>query len=1039
MNTRKDLDSKLSILTESLGETHGKRYWRSLDELANTAEFQELMRGEFPEQADVWPESLSRRQFLTVMGASLALAGLGGCSVKPAPMSKIVPYVRPPRDIVPGEPLFFATTMPFAGSAVGLLVESHMGRPTKIEGNPNHPASLGATSLFNQASILTLYDPDRSQSVTYLGRPRTWEQATSALLAAIEQESKRGGAGVRILSESVISPALAEQKHALAKALPQAKWHVWEPVNRDAHFEATRMAFGEPLDCRHDFSKADVVLSLDADFLSCGPAHLQSVSQFMSRRRVRTSATGAPQAQMNRLYAVETSVTSTGAKADHRFALPAGQIESFARLIAAKLGVATQGSGDAARQKWAAAVAKDLDAHRGRCLIVAGDRQPASVHLLAHALNHRLDNVGKTISYQAPIDDQPDNRTQSLRALTEDMAAGRVATLIVLGSNPVYNAPADIGFTDSFQKVPLRVHMGLYQDETARSCHWHLPEAHFLEAWGDARTFDGTASIVQPLIEPLYGGRSPLELVAFLATRKEAAGDELVRAYWQKSWPAPRAGESFSDAWQIALHDGVIRESALPTRSVALRDDWQRHLPAGSSAETQGEPTPTEQLELVFQPDPTIYDGTFANNGWLQELPKPLTKLTWDNAAIMSPATASRLGVGVGTYAHGGEHGGYTMPVIELSLDGRSVHAPVWIMPGHADGSITVSLGYGRTAAGRVGGDRDHSVGFDAYALRTAARPWFASNLQVRTIDEKYLLACTQQHQLMESREVVRSASLKEYQQKPEFAAERLKEIEHGESERAPEPLNFYAPVNYDPPVHKWGMVIDLTTCVGCKACVVACQAENNIPVVGKTQVAAGREMHWLRIDRYLSGTVDRPSEFHFQPIPCMHCEQAPCEYVCPVAATVHSAEGLNDMVYNRCVGTRFCSNNCPYKVRRFNFLHYADYETATLRLQYNPDVTVRSRGVMEKCSYCVQRIRKAEIDSLREERGIRDGEVLTACQAACPAQAIVFGDLNDSNSTVAKWRSSPLNYGLLAELNTQPRTTYLASLRNPNPELEEG
>jgi MoCo/4Fe-4S cofactor protein with predicted Tat translocation signal len=1055
MNMRKDLGPQLAALNEELG-VQGKQYWRTLDELANTDAFQKLMRREFPAQADVWPDSFSRRHFLTLMGASLALAGISGCSIKPAPLSKIVPYVNPPRDIVPGKPLFFATTMAFAGSAVGLLVESHMGRPTKIEGNPDHPASRGATSIYHQASVLTLYDPDRSQSVTYRGRTRTWNEALAALRTALEGQRSKGGAGVRILSEPIVSPSLAKTREAFANAMPQAKWHTYEPINPDATIQGTKMAFGQDLNSYYDFSKADVVLSLDDDFLSGRPGNLRPIADFMSRRRVRKASQAADQPLMNRLYVVETAVTNTGAKADHRLALPAQQIEGFARLVATKLGLPAGGSESGPRDKWAAAVAKDLKQHEGRCLVLAGERQPAAVHLLAHTINHNLGNIGKTVFFTDPIEHQPAERTASLGELYQDMQQGHVELLIVLGANPVYNAPADFSFTEQLDRVPLRVHVGLYQDETARQCHWHLPEAHYLEAWGDARTYDGTASLCQPLIEPLYGGRSILEITTYLATLQETPGEEIVRKHWREYWigEKKKPGDEFSDFWKTSLHDGLVRDTALPTKGVELKDNWQEQLTKTAAGAANG----TGEFELVFEPDPTVYDGFFANNGWLQELPKPLTRLAWDNAALMSPATAKELGVDLGKYAHGGEHGGYYMPVVKLELDGKTVRAPAWIMPGHADRSITVYLGYGRTFAGRVGGmpqgrrfnneviqdswglvrdSQSPLVGFNAYQLRTSQRPWFAPNLRVTKTEDTYLLACTQGHQLMENRHVIRSATIEEFQKKPNFAVEPLLAEESSETKRAAPPLDFYEPYNYDPPTKKWGMVIDLTSCVGCKACVVACQAENNIPVVGKTQVAAGREMHWLRVDRYIEGTLDDPREFHFQPVPCMHCENAPCEYVCPVEATVHSAEGLNEMIYNRCVGTRFCSNNCPYKVRRFNFFHFGDFETPSLRLQYNPEVTVRSRGVMEKCSYCVQRIRQAEIDADRESRSIVDGEVVTACQAACPAQAIVFGDLNDPKSTVAQWAGSSLNYGLLADLNTKPRTTYLAALRNPNPELE--
>jgi molybdopterin-containing oxidoreductase family iron-sulfur binding subunit len=1038
MNPRKDLSSELADLRERLGAARGKKYWRTLEELADTEAFQELMRREFPEQAAVWPDALSRRGFLALMGASLGLAGVSGCSVKPAPSREIVPYVRAPEEVIPGRPLFYATAMALGGRAVGLLVENHLGRPTKVEGNPDHPASgnpadplaRGATDIFSQASVLTLYDPDRSQTVTRLGQAATWDEALAALRGAVGRQRPGRGAGLRVLTETVVSPTLGQQLEDLLKEFPDAKWHQYEPLAPDAAHRAALLAYGEPVNTYYDFTKADVVLALDADFLGSHPGNLRPIADFVARRRVRTDAAGAPSARMNRLYAVETAVTCTGAKADNRLALPAGAIEGFAHAVAARLGVAAAGGG-AAPEPWVSEVAADLERHRGRCLVLAGDRQPSAVHLLAHALNHRLGNVGQTVFHTAPVEARPDDQLQSLRELVEDMDRERVEVLLILGGNPVFTAPADFAFAERMRKVRLRVHLSLYQDETSRLCHWHLPEAHYLEAWGDARAFDGTASIAQPLIQPLYQGRSALEVLAALTDRLQTPGYEIVRDYWRKHWQArmESAGD-FEQLWQTALHDGVVAGTRLPAKSYPLQGGWEKHLREGG-----GEAPAGGGYELVFQADPTIYDGRFANNGWLQELPKPLTKLTWDNAALVSPATARELGVGLGPYAHGGEHGGFHQDVLELRLGDRTLRAPVWIMPGHADRAITLSLGYGREYAGKVGGGDGQTVGVNAYALRTSDRPWFAPGLTAHRTGERYLVACTQQHHLMEGREPVRVGTLGEYHDRPRFAAEAEREPVEEEVRRVRRPLTMYRPHEYTG--HKWGMAIDLTACVGCNACVVACQAENNIPVVGKEQVAAGREMHWLRIDRYLEGPAEAPREWHFQPVPCMHCENAPCEYVCPVEATVHSADGLNDMIYNRCVGTRFCSNNCPYKVRRFNFFFYADYASPSLRQQYNPDVTVRSRGVMEKCTYCVQRIRHAEIDADKEGRPIADGEVLTACQAACPAGAIVFGDINDRASTVKRWKDSPLHYALLADLNTQPRTTYLAALRNPNPALE--
>jgi molybdopterin-containing oxidoreductase family iron-sulfur binding subunit len=1038
MNPRKNLAPQLAALQQ----VRGKTYWRTLDELADSEAFQELMRLEFPEQADIWPDSLNRRRFLTLMGASLALAGLAGCSAKPAPQGEIVPFINQPEELVPGKPLFYATAMTLGGVGVGLLVESHLGRPTKVEGNPDHPGSLGATDPMHQASVLDFYDPDRSQTVTLLGEPSTWDVALgetpakgvpSVRRAAAEQRQKRG-AGLRILTETVVSPTLHQQIVELQKAFPEARWHQYEPLSPDAARRGSRSAFGVYVNTIYDFRKADVVLSLDADFLGCAPGNPRYVADFMSRRRIRTSEADAAKATMNRLYVVEPGVSCTGAKADNRLSLKAEEVELFARALAAKLGV-MGGGGSNPWAKWVDAVAADLGRSRGRCLVLAGQGQPEAVHLLAHALNDHLGNVGQTVFHTDPIEAEPVDQLQSLRELADDMDHGQVEMLLILGGNPVFTAPADFHFAERMQKVPLRVRLGLHQDETSLLCHWHLPEAHFLEAWGDTRAYDGTASIVQPLMRPLYQGRSAIEVLAALTNQVPTPGLELVRAYWRGHWNGrTQAASSFDDAWQTALHDGIVPGTALPHKSVSLRKDWQDRLKMPHAASAGG-------YEIIFRPDPMIYDGRFANNGWLQECPRPITMLTWDNAALMSPNTARALGVAERHYAHGGEHGGYAVPVVELKVGERTVTAPVWIVPGHVDDSITVHVGYGRQASGRVGGDDRAPVGFNAYALRRSAQPWFARGARVRKVAGSQLLACTQEHQLMENREVVRSGTLDEYQKTPHFADARENQQQKEEDRRA-RPLTLFPDVPNRTSKRQWGMAIDLTACVGCKACVIACQAENNIPIVGKEQVSRGREMHWLRVDLYhASGSepVEMPTEFHFQPVACVHCETAPCEYVCPVAATVHSADGLNEMLYQRCVGTRFCSNNCPYKVRRFNFLSYSDFTTPTRRLQYNPDVTVRSRGVMEKCSYCVQRIRHAEIDADKQNRPIADGEILTACQAVCPADAIVFGDINDSNSKVKHWKDSPLNYSLLAELNTAPRTTYLAAVRNPNPDLLAG
>jgi len=954
----------------------GRVWWRSLEELADPAALEALLARQYPSQAGAWMDPLRRREFLRLMAASLALGGLTACTSQPP--EKIVPYVKAPEDIVPGKPLFFATAVAQGGFGTGVLVESHMGRPTKVEGNPEHPASLGATDAAAQASVLTLYDPDRSQTLTYLGDIRPWGGFLATLRSALGAQRARRGAGLRILTETVTSPALASQLAAILRDLPETRWHQWEPVNRDMARAGARLAFGDYVDTRYHLAETDVILALDADFLGCGPAHLRHVREFAARRRPGERG-------MNRLYVLESTLTTTGAKADHRVALAARDVEGAARAVAARLGIAV------ARREGPSlsltdAVAKDLARHRGRSAVIPGDHQPPAVHVLAHVMNQTLGNVGKTVVHTAPVEARPEDQLASLRALVQDMEAGRVELLVVLGGNPVFTAPADVPFAAALAKVPLRMHLGLYPDETAALCHWHVPEAHPLEAWSDVRAFDGTVTIVQPLIAPLYGGKSAHELLAAFGEPPDRSGYDLVRQHWQAGHP----GGDFEQAWRRWLHDGVVPRTALAPEAV---------VPAKIIPPP---PAPGGGLELVFRPDPTIHDGRHANNAWLQELPKPITHLTWDNVALVSPATAERLAL-------------RSEDVVELTYRTRTVRAPVWVMPGHPDESVTVHLGGGRTRAGRVG----TGTGFDAYALRFADGLGFTAGLEVHPTGERHPLAATQHHHRMEGRDIVRATTLERYL--------------HEKPERPELEATLYPLVPY--PGHRWGMAIDLSACVGCNACAVACQAENNVPVVGRDQVLRGREMHWLRIDSYHTGAAADP-ETYFMPVPCMQCENAPCELVCPVEATVHGAEGLNDMVYNRCVGTRYCSNNCPYKVRRFNFFQYADWETESLKAQRNPDVTVRSRGVMEKCTYCVQRINQHRIAAEKEGRPIRDGEVVPACAQACPADAIVFGDLNDLASRVGKLKAEARNYPLLAELNTRPRTTYLAALKNPNPEI---
>jgi MoCo/4Fe-4S cofactor protein with predicted Tat translocation signal len=1094
-----DSSVTLATIRTRLSGKNGKAYWRSLEELADSEEFYEVLHREFPENATEWNDPVGRRKFMRLMGASLALAGLTACTKQPP--EYFAPYAKQPEEITLGRPLYFATAMPFAGGAIGLLAESHEGRPTKIEGNKDHPASLGATDMFAQASVLDLYDPDRAQTITHIEDTLTWADFLSAIVPAVTQQRapEIAGAGLRILSEVVTSPTLTYQIKSLLAGLPNARWHQYEPAASDSVREGARLAFGQYTNTVYRFDKADVIVALDSDFLSCSAASVRYAHDYAERRRLSQE-----KRDMNRLYTIESSVTTTGSVADHRLAVKPSEVESIARVLAAKLGAPGAGSATTPHDNWLNAVANDLRAKRGASLILAGDTQPPVVHALAHAMNQALGNVGNTLLYTEPVEGNPVDCNASIKELAADLDAGRVDTLLILGGNPVFTAPADLAFRDRLlakddtgkDKVRLRIHLSLHKNETSEVCQWNINEAHYLESWSDARTFDGTAAIIQPLIAPLYNGKTAHEMVAAFTSQPDRRSFDIVRDYWMRRYaaggeeppiiatrpaapPTSQAGASpaqstanaaaanaqsgvtsatptaapaapappvvdakrFEAAWRKWLHDGVVPNTAAKPKSVAAG----ANLPAPTSP-------PSSDYEVVFKPDPTVYDGRFANNGWLQETPKPLSKLTWDNAVYVSPKTAAKLGIGKvsGDIARNntGWHGGnFVADLIELTINGRSLVMPAWIQPGHPDDALTVYYGYGRTRAGRVG----NGTGFNAYALRASDAPSFATGVKVRSTGDTYELVATQLHHMvdasgisenepdLEPRDVIRSGTLEEWKKNPslnrkEFEAKQPGH-EGGKQALEGERPSLYPEYEYSKG-YRWSMSIDINSCIGCTACVVACTAENNIPVVGKEQVGRSREMHWLRVDSYYRGDEVNP-EVYYQPVPCQQCEKAPCEVVCPVAATTHSAEGLNDMVYNRCVGTRYCSNNCPYKVRRFNFLLYQDFYTEPLKMLRNPEVSVRSRGVMEKCTYCVQRIQRAKIDSEREGRTVRDGEIQTACAQACPTQAIVFGDMNDPNSRVARLKSQERNYELLAELNTQPRTTYLGAVKNPNPELE--
>jgi MoCo/4Fe-4S cofactor protein with predicted Tat translocation signal len=1014
----------LAAVRAKLQSKTGKQYWRSLEELAEDPNFQELLQREFPRQApSEWDEGVDRRDFLKLMAASLAFAGLSGCGLPPR--ENVVPYVKQPEGMTLGKPLFFATVMPFGADAVGVLVESHEGRPTKIEGNPDHPASLGGTNAFAQASILDLYDPDRAQITTNIGDMRSWSQFVESAQADAAAIKSTDGANFRILTGTVTSPPLIDEIQALLKLYPKAKWHQWEPAVSDGGREGAKLAFGRYLNTVYRVEKADVILALDADFLASGPGNVRYMKEFYRRRKL----TGT-ESQMNRLYVVEPTPTVTGATADHRLPLRASDVELFARALAAKLGLGGSATLPGT-EKWLDAVAADLQKHRGSSLVVAGEQQSAEVHALAHAINAALGNAGVTVYQTEPVD-APVNHLQSITDLCADMHAGTVDTLVILGANPIYTAPRDCYFAAAIQKVRNAVHVSSHFDETSAYTQWHIPESHYLETWGAARAFDGTLSVIQPLIAPLYATHSAREVLAAFGEKPGVSDYDVLREMLKAGNP----GADFDKFWRKTLHDGVVANSAFAPVAASTKFSVASLPPAK---------TTSTGLEFIFRPDPSIYDGRFANNGWLQELPKPVTKLVWDNAAMVSSKTAEDLSLMYSTASRGGEHGQIVSNVIDISLSDSKVSAAVWTVPGQANGVVVLPLGYGRERAGYTGTNK----GFNAYAVRTSNALFTAAGGSVKKTGENYPLACTQYHFNMEGRQILAAGTLEEYRKNPNFA--------HEHDEQPDKAVSLYKPQDFPYPADKpaWGMAIDLNSCNGCNACVVACQSENNIPVVGKDQVMRGREMHWIRIDRYYSNSPSEtdgnhhgdPSEYsssldnpetYFQPVPCQQCENAPCEQVCPVGATVHSSEGLNDMVYNRCIGTRYCSNNCPYKVRRFNFLRFQDWETPQFKLLRNPEVTVRSRGVMEKCTYCVQRISNVRIEAEKQGRGIRDGEIVTACESACPAEAIVFGNQNDPNSRVSKLKAQQRNYTILGELNARPRTTYLAAVRNPNPELEK-
>jgi Fe-S-cluster-containing dehydrogenase component len=943
------------------------------------------------------PFEASRRDLIKMLGASAAMASLAGCLKQPD--EKILPYTKQPPEVTPGIPNHYATSFTIDGHATGLLATSNEGRPTKIDGSPEHPSSRGGAGTLEQALLLSLYDPQRAKVFRYKEKPRALRDFLTATVATARVLKEKQGAGLRFLLEPSSSPLILSLRERIQATYPLARFHTWSAIPLQQIHDGSRMAFGAPYETRLDLSKASVVCSLDAELLASLPGTLPLMRQWASKRAPENSSS-----QMGRLYAVEANLTVTGMNADHRLRVKPTQVARFGLALLGRLGkqvsalsryaaLADRFALSPQQAKFADALAKDLVKAGKGALVAVGPRQPAVLHAAAHAINLALGS--DCVSLTKPTLHEMDAGPRALRTLTEEMRVGAVDTLVITAWNPAYGAPMDLNFGKALSQVPNSIYLSLFEDETSERAGWQVPALHPLESWGDSRAHDGTVSFTQPLIAPLYAGIDEATVLAAFLGEGDRTTYARLREQYQKKYPF-----DFELTWEKWLADGFIEGTAAPAENPSIQ-----HAQVFAAAMQLPE-KPEEGLELNVIPDYRIYDGRFANNAWLQELPDPITKTTWENHARISPTMADELDVKNGD-------------LIDIGLKGPSMRAPVVIEPGHADDCITVAMGYGRSGAGET---LAKGIGFDTAALRHSDSPWIATGLTVVSTGERAEIAQTQEQHSMEGRTIAVSTSL-----------DRLDATNEKLADERGVPLTFHQPVEY--PGHKWGMTIDLSRCTGCSSCMVACISENNIPVVGKDGVSRSREMHWIKVDRYFTGSDSDPGVV-FQPLMCVHCESAPCEYVCPVNATVHSDEGLNEMVYNRCVGTRYCSNNCPYKVRRFNFFNYTGSFTDTEKMVFNPDVTVRARGVMEKCTYCVQRIERARISSRVKGVGIREGDIKTACQQACPSEAIVFGDLNDEKSRVSELARQERRYDLLHSLGTRPRTGYLARVTNPNPEL---
>ncbi len=1000
-----------------MSEVKQNTYWKSLNELAQNQEYQKFVEREFPENATELTDGFSRRGFLAIMGSAVLLAS---CDFARRPVQKILPYSKQPEDIVPGIPLYYASAIPFLGSTNGVVVENHEGRPTKVEGNEMHPGSKGGTNIFTQASVLGMYDPDRSKNVLNNGNEATLEGFSSFVASHFADTDKT----IAFISEANSSPTFAKLKNDALSKFDNATWTTYEPFGEENSVAGNEIALGERLRTYNHFDKADVILSLNDDFMAGTHPNSVEYAKMVSSRRKVTGTTDT----MSRIYSVEDSFSLTGSFADHRLKIKASEVAAFTYALAAALSQRVNGLGafsnvsnKFSNHEWISVLVDELSNNMGRSVVSAGLQQAPEVHAAVAAINIALNNQA-TVSFLSVPHLEDDNT--SLNTVVDSLKAGNVDTVVLVGTNPAFTAQ-NLGFAEALSNAKEVIHLSDYVDETSKLASWHVNRAHYLESWGDGYSFKGDLSVIQPQILPLYNGVSEIELLNLIVNGEMQSGYDLVQDTFRGLYK-----RNFESRWTDTLHDGVVIRNQFDTNTFRLASGFSSRISSALNvAETTG-------IEVVIRPDGTLFDGRFANIAWLQELPDPMTKITWDNVALMSPATAESLGV-------------ENQDVVEITTNGQSVKIAAWIQPGHVDGSITLTVGYGRDGIGRVANSWiDYTTGgVDTYPLLGSG---LFSEATVSATGDDYDIACVQDHHSLEGRDMYRMATIDEYRDNPDFASfldvhlypvPGLKEAaKKGEDQ----PISLFDEQTYPDYEPQWGMAIDLNSCFGCGVCVIACQSENNIPVIGKSEVMSGREMHWIRNDRYFVGDdVEQPMAVH-QPVPCMHCEMAPCEQVCPVAATTHSEDGMNQMTYNRCIGTRYCANNCPYKVRRFNFFNYPKEFLATgsepdiIQMAMNPEVTVRFRGVMEKCTYCVQRVNRAKIDAKIETGSPKpaDGTVKTACQQACPADAIYFGDLTDENSTVAKMKRNERNYQMLEELNTRPRTSYMAKLRNPNPAL---